>query len=457
MTEQQAAFPPDYIKLPPSIACVGVEDALIVTMARILGLCWGHRYRKSPAYTPDQLADLLGRPRTTLYRHLDKLQQLRWLRVEHNDRRLVLQPLVRIAEGLNAQGIAMDLDDVIALNAMEELADYYVPWLNKRDKVAHAPRLVSPGNCSAFVATGSYTRDGGIVIGHNAWTNYMVGARWRVVFDIVPQSGYRMFMDGFPGIIISDDDFGINSAGIMVTETTISQFEGFDPNGKPEFSRARKAFQYANSIDDVVRIMLDGNNGAYANDWLLADRKTGEIAQFELGLKHHRVWRTKDGYFVGSNFARDEKLIAEETKFDPKNSQSSPNTRRGRWEQLMQQSKGKIDVALGEKFLADHYDSYEKKDQPNERGICGHAELSARGEPTWEWGPYYPGGAIQAKVTDSRMAEKLSFRARMGNPCGRDFLAAPFLKEHTEYSWMAPKLRDMKAGPWTLFESNQKR
>jgi hypothetical protein len=92
-------YPPDYIKLPPSIACAGVEDALIVTMARILGLCWDQKYRRSPPYTPDQLADLVGRPRTTLYRHLNKLQQLRWLQVDHRDRQLVLQPLVRIVEG----------------------------------------------------------------------------------------------------------------------------------------------------------------------------------------------------------------------------------------------------------------------------------------------------------------------------------------------------------------------
>ena len=379
-------------------------------------------------------------------------REMLWPKVEPEYQR----ELTGIAEGLQAQGAAMDLDDVIALNAMEELADYYVPWLDKRDKVAQAPRLVSPGNCSAFVATGSYTRGGGIVMGHNAWTNYMVGSRWRVIFDIAPERGYRMFMDGFPGIIISDDDFGVTSAGLMVTETTISQFEGFDPNGKPEFSRARKAFQYSNSIDDYVRTMLDGNNGGYANDWLLADRKTGEIAQFELGLKHHRVWRTKDGYFAGSNFASDEKVLAEETKFDPNNPESSPNARRARWKQLMKQWKGKIDVALGEKFLADHFDSFENKELPNERGLCGHGDLSARGEPIWEWGPYYPGGAIQAKVTDSRMTEALSFRARMGNPCGRNFLAAPFLKAHPEYSWMAPKLRDMKAGPWTLFQSNQK-
>ena len=35
---------------------------------------------------------------------------------------------------------------------------------------------------------------------------------------------------------------------------------------------------------NYVKIMLDGNNGGYANDWLLGDRKTGEIARFELGL-----------------------------------------------------------------------------------------------------------------------------------------------------------------------------
>ena len=104
-----------------------------------------------------------------------------------------------------------------------------------------------------------------------------------------------MLMDGYPGVIVSDDDFGVNSGGLMVTETTITDFHGWDPSGKPEFMRARKAFQYAGSIDEYVKIMLEGNNGGYANDWLLADRKTNEIARFELGLKHsesvaHQGW-----------------------------------------------------------------------------------------------------------------------------------------------------------------------
>jgi len=69
--------------------------------------------------------------------------------------------------------------------------------------------------------------------------------------------------------------------------------------------------------------MLDGNNGGYANDWLIGDRKTGEIALFELGLKNHSVQRTKDGCFVGANFPVDPKLTREETKFDPNKKDSS--------------------------------------------------------------------------------------------------------------------------------------
>jgi Phospholipase B len=366
------------------------------------------------------------------------------------------QELRGIVAGLHARGVHLSLDDVVALNAFSELPDYYVPWYNTHHHVARAPHLTSPGNCSAFIATGSWTRDHGIVIAHNNWTDYLEGERWRVIFDLVPAHGYRILMDGFPGVITSDDDFGINSAGLMVTETTISRFHGWNPDGKPEFVRSRKAMQYAASIDDYVRIMLDGNNGGYANDWLLGDRKTGEIAQFELGLKHDRLWRTRDGYFVGSNFARDPKVIADETTFDPHNPASSPNARRTRWEELMRQYKGKIDVALGEKFEADHYDAYAKKEQADERTLCGHDDASPRGVKLWNWPPYDPGGAVQGKVTDSAMAAKMELVAHMGHPCGENFLAKPFLAAHPEYSWQAPLLHDMLAGPWTVFHSGER-
>jgi hypothetical protein len=367
------------------------------------------------------------------------------------------QELQGIADGAKAHGTDVDVYDIVALNAFEEVPDYYVPWLNKKEKAAKNTKLAAPGNCSAFIATGAYTKDHQIVIAHNNWTSYLAGERWVIIFDIVPQKGQRILMDGFPGVITSDDDFGVNAAGIMITETTITQFEGWDPNGKPEFVRSRKALQYAQSIDDYVRIIKEGNNGGYANDWLIGDRKTGEIAYLELGLKNTPLWRTKDGYFVSSNFPRDPKLIQEETSgFDPNNMSSSMNARHVRWEELMKEAKGKIDVGMAEQFLADHVDTFEKSDVPNERALCGHVDNSPRGAKEWGWDAYNPGGAVQGKATDSTMAANMSFVARAGHPCGADFLADDFLDHHPEYAWQKPLLKDMKAGPWTTFRAGQK-
>ena len=359
-----------------------------------------------------------------------------------------------IVAGLAAKKVDVDRWDIVALNALEELPDYYLPWLERQQ--GKPPTTKSPGNCSAFVATGAFTTDGRIVIGHNAWTNYVTGSRWNIIFDLKPESGHRIIMDGLPGIIASDDDFGVNSAGMMITETTITGFQGFDPEGTPEFFRARKAMQYSSSIDEYVRIMLDRNNGGYANDWLLGDNKTGEIALFELGLKEHSVRRTMSGYYVGANFPVDPKLIKAETTFDVADKQSSPNARRARWEQLMAQYRGRIDVEAGKALEADKYDVIDRADGPTERSLCGAVEGSPRGVPEWNWGAYYPGGTVQAKVTDAQMTSKMEIWAAMGRPCTGDFVADEFLRKHPEYGWMQGLLRDLKSQPWTRFASGMK-
>ena len=161
----------------------------------------------------------------------------------------------------------------------------------------------------------------------------------------MPAAGQHFIMDGMPGLIHSGDDFGINAAGMMITETTISNFHGFDEHGIPEFVRARKAMQYSKSIDDFARIMKDGNNGGYANTWLIGDRKTGEIGRLELGLKNVTLDRTRSGYFVGSNFPINPRLIQEEETDYPASDPDVPNpVRHRRWDQLMTEYKGRIDI-----------------------------------------------------------------------------------------------------------------
>jgi hypothetical protein len=303
------------------------------------------------------------------------------------------------------------------------------------------------------VATGRYTRDGRPVVAHNNWSGYLEGSRWNVIFDIRPAAGHRILMDGMPGLIHSGDDFGVNSAGLVITETTITGFQGFDPAGIPEFARARKAMQYAATIDDFDRIMRKGNNGGYANAWLVADTNTGEIARLELGLRNVTLERTKDGYFAGTNFPVSPKLAAEETKFKLGDPSLSANARRVRAEEMLEASEGKIDVALAKRYLSDHHDSYEKKDDaPSERSLCGHVDLSPRGMGDW-FGPWGPAGTVQSKVADAAMAKRMSLEAAMGHPCGTDYRAAPHLAKTPAYAWTKPLMRDLVAFPWTLFEA----
>jgi hypothetical protein len=370
------------------------------------------------------------------------------------------QELEGIAKGAASKGVKLDVWDITALNAWLELSEYYVPWLEKKmgEKAELKAHLLPDGRCSAFIATGSWTRGGKIVIAHNNWATYAEGERWTVMFDILPSKGHRILMDGVPGVITSDDDFGENDAGMMIAETTIIGFEGWNPEGKPEFMRSRKALQYAGSIDEYAALIKEGNNGGYANDWLIGDSKTGEIGYLELGLKNTPLWRTKDGYFISSNFARDPEVLKFDTPtFDYNDLSKSPNARRVTWEKKMAQYKGQIDVALAEKLESDHADSFDGKDEADQRSLCGHVDLAPQGmEDYGGWGPYFPAGSVTGKVTDSEMAGRMELVAHAGHPCGDDFLAAPFLKAHPEYAYLKPILRDMKSGPWTVFKAGEK-
>ena len=357
-----------------------------------------------------------------------------------------------IAEGARAGGAKLDLWDVVALNASIEVG-YYTAVLDAAAAPGTPAKSNAPDKCSAFVATGRYTRDGRVVIAHNNWSGYLDGSRWNVIFDVRPAAGQRFLMDGYPGMIASGDDFGVNAAGIAITETTITGFKGFDPRGVPEFVRARRAMQYAASIDDFDRIMRDGNNGGYANAWLVADANTGEVARLELGLKNVTLERTKDGYFTGANFPVLPKLAAEETSFRLDDPSLSANARRARWEQLMAANAGKIDLALAKAFMADHYDAFEKKaDAPSERTLCGHVDLSPRGMGDWT-GPYGANGTVQSKAADAGMIRAMALEAAMGHACGITFHAAEHLAKRPELLWQKPLLRDLVASPWTSFRA----
>jgi hypothetical protein len=87
-------LPPSYVNTPVPVAYAEVDDVLIVTMTRILGLCWAHDYERSPALTLERLAELTGRPRSTLHRHLKQLREMQWICVDQIGWQLIIRPIV---------------------------------------------------------------------------------------------------------------------------------------------------------------------------------------------------------------------------------------------------------------------------------------------------------------------------------------------------------------------------
>lgn len=375
-------------------------------------------------------------------------ERVLWPQIEQEYR----DELNGLVEGAKTKAVEIDIWDVVALNAMNEFVPYYTDWFDKKNKVSSALKTSAPEHCSAFVATGAWTADGKPVIAHNNWSDYAIGARWNIIFDVRPAKGLPFIMDGVAGLIHSGDDFGVNQAGLVITETTISGFSAFDPKGIAEFVRARKAMQYASNIDEFSQIMRTGNNGGYANNWLIADTRANEIASLELGLKHVKLQRTPDGCFVGSNFPADPDLAREETNFKIGDPLLSPNARHKRWDALMAQHKGKIDVEMAKRFLADHHDVITGSNGANERTLCGHNDVSSRGMQPWQ-PAYGPAGAVQNKVSSAKLAAEMGMWAAMGHACGEDFHAAQFLKQHPEFNWQKPILKDLISGKWTYFRA----
>jgi hypothetical protein len=363
-----------------------------------------------------------------------------------------LAELDGIVEGMQAAGVSSSRAEIIAYNAYLELSWYW--WPLELKKIKDGKAKLGRQSCSSFIATGSMTADGGVVLGHNTMDGYHM-APANVILDIVPDKGHRIFMQASPGWIHSGTDFFVTDAGLVGAETTIGDFEGFDAKGVPEFSRMRRATQDANSIDEWCAIMKRGNNGGYANSWLLGDVNTKEIARLELGLKYVVFEKKRDGYFIGSNIAEDPKILRFETTSHDTDIRRSDIARRVRWKQLMSQHAGKIDVEAAKRFEADHFDVYLGEEHPGERSLCGHWELESKPIQQWPTVPNEAWGTVDAKVVDAKMAKQMSFMARWGSACGRAFDAPKFLAEHPQFDWMKDILQSRPSEPWTAFAAGE--
>jgi uncharacterized protein CbrC (UPF0167 family) len=367
-----------------------------------------------------------------------------------------LEEMSGIAAGLTRAGVPTSLDDIIGWIANTEITGYWWPTVASQ-YVNTAPTGNRKSHCSAFIATGSATTDGHIVIGHETFTEFWNGQFNNVILDITPDDGFRMVMQTSPGYTASMTDFWMTGGGIVVVETTMVGYQGFDPDKVPEYVRARNACQYGTSIDEWVELMNAENDGGYANIWLIGDIKTGEIANYQQGLIYQNLEKKSDGWFYGDNAPSDPRIrFVESTDTGYNDIRQQTGARRVRWPQLLAQHEGSIDAEIGQVMLGDTFDPYLGYINPSSRTICSHYDedpMEFVSDPNAVWNiPFYPAGSVDGKVTTAAMAEEMSMWGRFGRADGAPFNAAEFLRLHPQWAWQEGYLPDMPHQPWTLFE-----
>jgi Phospholipase B len=350
-----------------------------------------------------------------------------------------LKEMKGIADGASAAGARfdsrpIDLIDIVALNAWPEI-DTLDSALHATPTGLEAVRFPleaptpkpsdKPMRCSAFAATGPATKDGKIVFGHITMFSLYPSSFYNVWLDVKPAKGYRVLMQTYPGGIQSGLDYYLNEKGILVCETTLAQTR-FDITGTALASRIRQALQYADSIDKVVEILKQGNNGLYTNEWLLADTKTNEIAMFELGTHKTRLWRSSknewfggtEGFYWGCNNTKDLEVRLETVasrEGQPAHAVFKPSDRDRKWLQLYDKYKGKMDVDFG--------------------------KLAFTTPPLAAF------HSVDAKFTTTALAQDLKTWALFGPPLGRTW--QPTFEERKQF----PEIQPLVGNPWAVLHA----
>jgi hypothetical protein len=330
--------------------------------------------------------------------------------------REILEEMKGIADGASDAGAKwlgrrIDLIDIAVANTTVELGELgnAMPMTPTgleglrldAPSYSNGKRDSAMDHCSAFAATGSATRDGKMVIGHVTWWPLTLAEQTNVMLDIKPAKGHRILMQSYPGGIESGTDWYQNDAAMVLTETTIRQ-SPFNIEGTPVAFRARQAIQYGGNVDEVVQYLGTRNNGLYTNEWLIGDGKNNEIAMYELGTSHTKLWRSSknewfggtEGFYWGDNNAKDLQVRLEYVP-DPHGAPEflpySPYSRDTAWQDLYQKYRGQIDEQFG--FLA------------------------------FRTAPLVSASTMDAKVATAEMTQNLMLWAAIGKPNQREWVA----------------------------------
>eukprot|EP00756_Hemistasia_phaeocysticola_P054117 Hpha_TRINITY_DN30061_c0_g1::TRINITY_DN30061_c0_g1_i1::g.21511::m.21511 len=128
-------------------------------------------------------------------------------------------------------------------------------------------------HCSAFVRLDPVSED--IFFGHSTWFDYRAMLRMMKAYNT---TGTKVVFSGFPGNLVSTDDFYITSRGIMSLETStdiykLSCYAGLPSDRLLYWPRAMLANSRADTVESWAEYFAFENGGTYNGEWIVVDSK----------------------------------------------------------------------------------------------------------------------------------------------------------------------------------------
>jgi hypothetical protein len=139
-------------------------------------------------------------------------------------------------------------------------------------------RLAKTGHCSALVKVTAGYED--VLAGHSTWTDYSTMLRIfkHYSFNLKdPSTGAKnLSFSGYPGILVSIDDYYILGSHLIMLETTNSiynnsLYEMVTPESLLPWQRVRAASQLAHDATEWTEYLTPYNSGTYNNQYMIID------------------------------------------------------------------------------------------------------------------------------------------------------------------------------------------
>ncbi len=222
--------------------------------------------------------------------------------------------------------------------------------------------------CSAFAAWGDATADGYLYLGRNLDHAAMIPmAAYQYLAFYNPDQGHKFAVHNYPSYVGMMS--GMNSEGIVIT----SNYSIADPQestiyGLPYMLILRKALQYGGTIEEVLDIILKSPRTAGLN-LLVADKQRAVVAEV---TAYQMTVREAEHAIYTTNQFKDPMMKQHQAA-----GWMASALRDQRFEELLENNWGNIDVHLAREFMRDRFDPESSAHQGFVSGIQTESNLAS--------------------------------------------------------------------------------